>query len=118
NPWEAGLDAFVKLDKGDFIGRDALLRVRASGGPRRRLVGLELSERGIARHGYPVTDLDGRPIGHVTSGTLSPTLGRSLALAYVPSQLAGVGSELAVVIHGRPRRARVVPTPFYRRGQA
>lgn len=114
NPLEAGLDRFVRLDKGDFVGRDALLAVRERG-PERRLVGLELLERGIARHGYPVTDGQGRVVGHVTSGMLAPTLQRSLAMAYVPAALAEPGRELGVLVHGRERRARVVPLPFYRR---
>lgn len=116
NPLEVGLDRFVKLEK-DFVGRPALLAVRERG-PGRRLVGLELLERGIARHGYEVTDGRGRVVGHVTSGTQAPTLGKSLAMALVPANLAAAGTELGVVVHGRERRARVVDLPFYRRPRA
>lgn len=114
NPIEAGLDRFVKLDKGPFTGREALQRV-AETGPDRRLVGLELLDRGIARPGYTVTDGQGKAIGQVTSGTHAPTLGRSLALAYVPVPASAEGTELAVMVRGAERAARVVPTPFYRR---
>lgn len=114
NPLEAGLGFFVKLDKGEFIGRDALVAVKAAG-PARRLVGLEMLERGIPRHDYPVTDGAGRVVGRVTSGTHSPTLDKSLAMAYVPAGLAAVGTELAVVIRGTGRRCRVVRKPFYKR---
>ncbi|HEX6990227.1 MAG TPA: glycine cleavage system aminomethyltransferase GcvT [Bacillota bacterium] len=115
NPLEAGLGRFVKLDKGPFTGREALQRV-AETGPTRRLVGLELIGRGIARPGYTVTDGRGNAIGHVTSGTHAPTLGRSLALAYVPVSAAADGTELAVVVRDVERAARVIPIPFYRRG--
>lgn len=115
NPLEAGLAPFVKLDKDiPFIGRDALAAV-AQQGPQRKLVGLELLDPGIARHGYPVTSGDGQVIGHVTSGAMAPTLQKSLALAYVPSHRAAAGTEVAVRIRNRDRRARVVDTPFYQR---
>jgi len=114
NPFEAGLDRFVKLDKGPFSGSEALQRVAAAG-PARRLVGLEMLDRAIPRPGYTVTDGQGNAIGHVTSGTHAPTLGRSLALAYVPAAAAAEGTRLAVVVRGAERAARVVPTPFYRR---
>ena len=111
NPLEAGLGWVVKPAKGDFIGRDAIERVRAAG-PRRRLVGLEMADRSIARHGYGVVK-DGRPIGVVTSGSYGPSVDRSIALAYVESAHAAVGTDIAVEIRGTARPARVVRTPFY-----
>ncbi|HEY8394996.1 MAG TPA: glycine cleavage system aminomethyltransferase GcvT [Thermaerobacter sp.] len=113
-PLEAGLGFVVKWDKGPFIGREALERQRA-GGVRKRLVGLRLLERGVARAGYPVVDEDGRTLGRVTSGTYAPTLDANLALAYVPPDRATVGQRLAVLVRGRPVAAEVVSTPFYRR---
>jgi aminomethyltransferase len=111
NPLEAGLGWAVKGAKGSFVGRDAIERVRAQG-PRRRLVGIEMADRSIARHGYPVVK-DGQPIGVVTSGSYGPSVDRSIALAYVESAHAPVGTELGVEIRGRARPARVVRTPFY-----
>jgi aminomethyltransferase len=113
SPLEAGLGWVVKLDKGDFIGRDALLPQKANG-TSKRLVGFTLTERGIPRHGYPVL-VDGQAAGVVTSGTQSPTLKLPVGLAYVPSALAAVGSTFAVEIRGRAVAAKVVPTPFYKR---
>ncbi len=110
-PLEAGLAWVVKLDKGEFVGRDALLRQKAAG-VARKLVGFTLTDPGIARHGYPVLQ-DGRKVGEVTSGTKSPSLGTSVGLAYVPTALAAEGSTFAVEIRGRPAAARVVKTPFY-----
>jgi len=112
-PLEAGLAWVVKLDKGEFIGRDALRRQKEAG-LSRKLVGFQLTGAGIARHGYPVVQ-DGRPIGVVTSGTKSPSLGTSVGLAYVPPALAAEGSTFAVDIRGRPVAAKVVKTPFYTR---
>jgi aminomethyltransferase len=112
-PLEAGLGWVVKLDKGDFVGRDALLAQKASGLPK-RLVGFTLTERGIPRHGYPVLR-DGKPSGVVTSGTQSPTLKIPVGLAYVPADLAAEGSTFAVEIRGRAVAAKVVKTPFYSR---
>jgi aminomethyltransferase len=114
NPYEAGLGRVVKLDKeGDFVGRTALERV-AEAGVERRLVGLKLKERGIARHGYPVADANG-PTGTVTSGTMSPTLGEPIAMAYVATANAEPGTMLTVEIRGTPVAAQVVPLPFYQR---
>ena len=115
-PLEAGLDWIVKLDKGDFIGRDVLENQQA-GGLERKLVGFELHERGIARHGYPVLlhEDDAEPVGRVTSGTQSPTLGRALGMAYLPIQATEVGSEFFVRIRNRTAPARVVELPFYSR---
>ena len=111
NPLEAGLGWVVKPANGDFSGREAIERVRAAG-PRRRLVGLEMADRSIARHGYGVVK-DGRSIGVVTSGSYGPSVDRSIALAYVESAHAAVGTEIAVEIRGTARPARVVRTPFY-----
>ena len=111
NPLEAGLGWVVKLAKGDFIGREAIERVRAAG-PARRLVGLEMTERAVARHGYPVVK-DGAPIGVVTSGSYGPSVDRSIAMAYVASAHAAIGTGLGVEIRGQARSARVVKTPFH-----
>jgi aminomethyltransferase len=110
-PLEAGLAWVVKLDKGDFVGRDALRRQREQG-VARKLVGFTLTDAGIPRHGYPVLQ-DGRKVGEVTSGTRSPTLEIPIGLAYVPTALAAEGSSFAVEIRGRAAAARVVKTPFY-----
>jgi aminomethyltransferase len=111
NPLEAGLGWAVKPAKGEFIGRDAIERVRAEG-PRRRLVGIEMADRSIARHGYPVVK-DGRALGVVTSGSYGPSVDRSIALVYVETAHAAIGTELGVEIRGQARPARVVRTPFY-----
>ncbi len=114
NPYEAGLGRVVRLNKAqEFVGRAALARIKADG-PRRRLVGLEMTERGIPRADYPVV-LAGREVGVVTSGTYSPTLDRNIAMAYVPVDLGEPGTEVGVVIRGRPVAARVRPLPFYKR---
>ena len=110
-PLEAGLAWVVKLDKGDFVGREALRRQKEAG-LSRKLVGFTLSEPGIARHGYPVLQ-DGKAVGTVTSGTKSPSLGIPVGLAYVPAALAAEGSAFHVEIRGRAVAARVVKTPFY-----
>jgi aminomethyltransferase len=117
NPLEARMGPFVKLDKGPFIGREALLRVRAAGGPARRLCGLELDDRNIPRAGMAVLH-GGEVVGTVTSGTLSPTLQRPIALALVRAELAKVGTVLQVDIRGRAAEARCVKLPFYRRAPA
>jgi aminomethyltransferase len=109
---EADLGWIVKLSKGDFIGRDALAAQKQGGVPR-RLVGFDMVDRGIARHGYPATTAAGP--GLVTSGTHSPTLGKPIGLALLPSAATVVGTEFAVDIRGRAAAARVVPTPFYKR---
>lgn len=113
SPLEAGLSWLVHLDDvGDFVGRSVLEQQKTEG-VSRRLVGLSLSERHIARHGYPVLH-EGNPVGIVTSGTLSPTLNKPIALAYVPSHLAKIGQTLAVDIRGQQRPAQVVKRPFYK----
>jgi len=112
-PLEADLAWIVKLDKGDFMGRDVLERERAEG-PKRKLVGFEMVDRGIARHGYPIVD-SSEEIGVVTSGTHSPTLKKPIGLAYLPPDKSAPGTEFTVLIRGKEARARVVPTPFYKR---
>jgi len=114
--WEAGLDRYCKMEKLDFIGRAALAKLSAT--PlKRTLVGLEMVERGIARDGYRVFDLAGEEIGVVTSGSPSPTLGKNIALAYVPPAFSAVGSTLRVEIRGQQYKAQVVATPFYKRAK-
>jgi aminomethyltransferase len=112
--WEAGLDRFCKMEKPEFVGRAALEKVK-SAGLTRTLVGLEMNERGIARDGYKVLDGTGREIGYVTSGSPAPFLKKNIALAYVPPELAAVGTSLKVEIRGQGVGAHVVPTPFYKR---
>ncbi len=114
-PLEAGLDWIVKLDKGGFLGREALVRQKAVG-IKRKLVGFEMIGRGIARHGYPVWS-GGQKVGIVTSGTHAPTLGKALGLGYVPVELSAVGSKLDVEIRDQKVAAHVVETPFYRRAR-
>jgi len=97
------------------VGREALLAVQAEGGPKRRLVGLEMIERGIGRDGYPVLSLAGEAIGEVTSGSPAPFLKKNIALAYVPVAYTELGTEVAVEVRGQPVKAKVVPTPFYKR---
>lgn len=113
NPYEARLGWVVKLNKGDFIGREALQAIKAAG-ISRRLVGFEMVEKGIARSGYSVQRVSGETVGFVTSGMPSPTLGRPFGMAYVPTDLSSEGSEFNVVIRERPVRARVVKMPFYK----
>ncbi|MBM4109688.1 MAG: glycine cleavage system aminomethyltransferase GcvT [Phycisphaerae bacterium] len=113
SPLEAGLGWVVKLDKGPFVGSDVLARQKAAG-VGRRLVGFELVDRAVPRHGYACL-ADGGAVGTVTSGTLSPSLDKPIGMAYLPSRLAAVGSRFVVDVRGKPREAVVVKTPFYRR---
>jgi aminomethyltransferase len=118
NVFEAGLGRYAKLDlaaKGDFVGRDALVEVEAAGGPKRRLFGLEMIERGIGRDGYPVCTVDGEKIGQITSGSPAPFLKKNIALAYVPVQYSALDELVAVEIRGQLVKAKVVATPFYKR---
>jgi len=110
SPLEAGLERFVKLEGRDFIGADAIRR-RRDEGHERTLVGFVLDGRGVARAGYPIA-VDGETVGRVTSGGPSPTLGRSIGLAYVPPALAKPGNCFDVLIRGRATPATVVETPF------
>jgi aminomethyltransferase len=114
NVWEAGLDRFCNMEKGDFIGRAALEKARTEG-LKRVLTGIEMIDRGIARDGYKVQDETGREIGHVTSGSPAPFLKKNIALAYVPPAFSEIRRELKVDIRGQGVTARVVPTPFYKR---
>ena len=116
NPFEVNLGRVVKLDKGDFIGRAALQAVQQVG-PVRKLIGLRMVENAIPRAGYEVLT-EGTAVGHVTSGTLSPTLGTKIAMALVPAELVGVGNPFEVVVRERPYRAEQVKLPFYRRSDA
>jgi aminomethyltransferase len=115
NVFEAGLGRFCKLDKPEFLGQAALRQLQQSGGATRKLVGMEMLERGIGRDGYPVGTLAGVEIGAITSGSPAPFLKKNIALAYVPPEHGTVGTELAVTIRNQKVQARVVEQPFYRR---
>ncbi len=117
NVLEAGLDRWLKLDKGAFIGRDALEAVKAAGGPTRSIVGLEMVERGIARDGYSVYDLDGNLIGPITSGSPAPFLKTNIAMALVPASVAASGADVIVECRANRVRAKQVPLPFYKRAK-
>jgi aminomethyltransferase len=117
NGMESGHNHWLKLDKGEFIGRDALLAVQAAGGPKRRIVGLEMIERGIARDAYPVLDLDGHEIGTVTSGSPAPFLKTNIAFALIPASVASSGADVLVQVRANQVRAKQVPTPFYKRAK-
>jgi aminomethyltransferase len=114
NVWEAGLDRFCKMEKPEFIGREALEKAKAAG-LKRTLIGLEMVERGIARDGYKVLDDGAKEIGYVTSGSYAPFLKKNIALAYVPPEFADIGSTVKVEIRGQGVKAKIVPTPFYKR---
>jgi aminomethyltransferase len=115
NPYEAGLGWIVKLDKGDFVGRDALLKQKEKG-VSRKLAGFEMRGRGIGRDGYEVL-LDGLPAGWVTSGGPSPTLNRNIGLCYLPAARAKAGETIQIVIRNQPVDAVTVETPFYKRAK-
>jgi aminomethyltransferase len=112
-PLEAGLGIFVKLDKSDFIGKDALVKQKEQGIPR-KLVGLEMIGRGIARSHYPLQK-DGEEIGFVTSGSYSPTLEKNIALGLIRADLAVLGETLDVMIRGKAIEAKIIPSLFYKR---
>jgi aminomethyltransferase len=114
NVWEAGLDRYCKMEKGEFIGRAALERAKAAG-LTRTLLGIEMIDRGIARDEYCCCNEAGERIGVVTSGSPSPTLGKNIALAYVPPAFSAIGTLLYVEIRGPKYKAQVVATPFYKR---
>jgi aminomethyltransferase len=120
DPFQARLGWAVKMDKGDFVGREALARRLddLSQGAGRRRAGLELAAKRIAREGAAVTTLGGREVGRVTSGTFSPTLGKAIAMAYLDPGLTVVGTSCAVDVRGRAEAAQVVPLPFYKRPRA
>jgi aminomethyltransferase len=115
NVFEAGLDRFCKLDKPEFLGQAALRKFEQSGVAQRKLVGLEMMERGIGRDGYAVCTLDGAEVGQITSGSPAPFLKKNIALAYVAPAHSQVDTELGVKIRGQNVRARIVAQPFYRR---
>ena len=110
---EANLGWICKLEKGEFLGRDAL-RKQKSEGTRKKLVGFEMADRNIGRDGYPVA-IEGQVCGRVTSGSMAPFLKKNIGLAYVPPGLAEPGREIQIEIRGRLAAARIVPLPFYRR---
>jgi len=116
NVWEAGLDRYCKMEKGDFIGRAALERAKSADSTR-TLVGLEMIERGIGRDGYCCCNEAGKTVGVVTSGSPSPTLGKNIALAYVPPAMSAIGTPVYVEIRSQKPKAQVVPTPFYKRAR-
>ena len=113
-PLEAGLGWVVKLDKGDFIGRDALARQKEEG-VTKRLAGFVMKERAFPRHGYEVR-VDGEPAGQVTSGVLSPSTGQGIGMAYVPAAAAKPGTAIEIMVRDRPIAAEVARPPFYTEG--
>jgi aminomethyltransferase len=115
NVFEAGLERWLKLDKGEFIGREALLAIQATGGPKRKIVALEMVERGIARDGYAVLSLDGSQIGTITSGSPAPFLKTNIAFALVPAAVATSGQDVLVQVRANRVRAKQVAVPFYKR---
>ena len=116
NVFEGGLGHWLKLDKGEFIGREALLAIQAQG-PKRKIVGLEMMERGIGRDGYSVLSLSGEVIGQVTSGSPAPYLKTNIALALVASSVALSREDVLVDVRGNRVHARQVPVPFYKRAR-
>jgi aminomethyltransferase len=113
SPLEAGLGWIVKLDKPGFVGKERLEQQKREGIPR-KLVGFELTEPGVPRHGYPILK-DGKRVGEVTSGTMGPSVKKAIGIGYVPPDLAAEGSMFQVDIRGRPVGARVVKTPFWKK---
>ena len=114
HPFEAGLGFAVRLEKRDFIGQPALVRIRNQQ-LERKLVGFVMRGRGIARERYTLLDTDGKPVGKVTSGAPAPALGKNIGLGYVPIDLAPVGTTILVDCRGKCIEAEVVRTPFYKR---
>ena len=110
---EAAIGWTVRLDKEEFMGKDELLRQHADGVDK-KMVGFELMENGVARQGYGI-QVDGKDAGHVTSGTYSPTLKKSIGLAYVKPEYSSVGFIFDVVIRDKPHKASVVELPFIKR---
>jgi len=115
NPLEAGLGWVVKLNKAEFLGREALLKIKEEGGPKRRLVGVLMTEKGIPRQGYSVTDIEGRPIGILTSGTMSPSLNVGIGIAYVESSFKSPDTPIQIQIRDRLQSGIIAKTPFIRR---
>jgi aminomethyltransferase len=116
NVWEAGLDRYCKMEKGDFVGRAELQRAK-NAGLTRTLVGLEMVERGIARDEYRCLNERGEPVGVITSGSPSPTLCKNIALASVPPAMSALGTAIYVEIRNQKSKAQVVATPFYKRAK-
>lgn len=114
-PWEADLAWIVKLKKGDFVGRDALVKAK-EGGLSRKLIGFEMVGRGIGRDGYEV-HVNGAPAGWVTSGGPAPTLNKNIGLCYLPLVHAGIGRTIHIMVRNQPVEAVTVPTPFYKRAK-
>jgi aminomethyltransferase len=114
NPLEAGLGWIVKPDKGEFVGRPQIMAMKETG-VNRKLIGFEMSGRGIARHGYDVVAESGQKIGYVTSGAPSLSLGKNIGLAYVPTELSKIGSTILIKVRDNIVPATVVKTPFYSR---
>lgn len=113
NPIEAGLGWVVKLDTpDDFIGKNALVSFKKAGFTR-KLAGFKMIDRGIPRQGYGIV-ADGKPIGIVTSGTMSPSLGIAIGIGFVPPQMADIGNKISIDIRGEARKAEIVETPFYK----
>jgi aminomethyltransferase len=115
SPLEADLGWIVKLDKGEFVGRGALVRQKESG-VKRKLVGFEMCGRGIGRDGYEVY-LGGAPAGWVTSGSPSPTLSKNIGLCYLPAEHALAGKAIQIMVRNQPVDAVTVETPFYKRAK-
>ncbi len=115
SPLEAGLSKFVSFEKGDFFGRDVLLAQKEQG-LKRKLVGFEMLDRGVARAGYPVLK-NGEIVGYVTSGTVAPTVGKNLGMALVRADLGPVGTDIEIDIREKPVRAQTISRPFYKRGK-
>jgi aminomethyltransferase len=114
-PYEAGLGWIVKLDKGDFLGRGPLEKLKSEGA-KRKLIGFEMRGRGIGRDGYEIR-VDGVAAGWVTSGGPAPTLGKNIGMAYLPVALAVPGTSIEVVVRGQGVEAVTVPIPFYKRAK-
>lgn len=114
NPLEAGLGWVVKLGKKNFIGKEAIQRLKETG-LKRKLVGFQMCEKGIAREGYPILSQKGERLGQVTSGTFSPTLEKAVGLGYVPVAHSTIGTKFAIDIRGKQKLAEVVNVPFYKR---
>jgi aminomethyltransferase len=116
NVFEGNLDRWLKLDKGEFIGRQALQQIQSNGGPTRKLIALEMVERGIARDGYPVLNLESKEIGIITSGSPAPFLKTNIAFALVPTSVSQSGEDVLVQIRPvQSARAKQVSAPFYKR---
>ncbi len=117
NPLEAGLGWVVKLNKELFVGKESLARIKEAG-LTRKMVGFEMTGRGIARHGYPIVDASGQAVGICTSGSPSPTTGKNIGLGYVPTGMSEIGTPIQVDCRGRVTAAVIVKTPFYKRAAA